>query len=63
MAIRLAAELLGRIATIEERELDLGRAAFETWCQALAADPDYVPALNNLAVLLRGRGGHPRAHQ
>ena len=34
-----AAELLGRIGTIEERELDLGRAAFDTWGQALAADP------------------------
>ncbi len=34
-----AAELLGRVATIEERELDLGRAAFDTWTHALAADP------------------------
>jgi tetratricopeptide (TPR) repeat protein len=34
-----AAQLLGRVAGIEERELDLGRAAFDTWAQALAADP------------------------
>ncbi len=32
-------ELLARIATIEETHLENGRQAFETWGQALAADP------------------------
>jgi len=46
-----AAELLGRIAAIEEDELNLGRAAFDTWVQALAADPFDEPARTALLRL------------
>jgi tetratricopeptide (TPR) repeat protein len=54
-----AAALLGRIAGLEERELDHGKAAFETWAQALSADPG-APAPSQ--ALLRLAATYDRWH-
>ena len=54
-----AAHLLGRIAHVEERELELGRSAFETWAQALAADP---AAPEPQAAILRLAATYDRWH-
>lgn len=54
-----AAALLGRIAQLEERELDLGKTAFDTWSQALAADP---AAAAPTAALLRLAATYDRWH-
>ncbi|MEZ4402162.1 MAG: tetratricopeptide repeat protein [Kofleriaceae bacterium] len=54
-----AAHLLARAATIEERELEVGRAAFDTWAQALAADPG---APDPRAAILRLAATYDRWH-
>ncbi|MBK9031624.1 MAG: tetratricopeptide repeat protein [Myxococcales bacterium] len=54
-----AAQLLGRVAVIEERELDLGKAAFDTWTQALTADPSAPEAQ---AAILRLAATFDRWH-
>ena len=49
-----AVELLARIADLEEVQLENGRQAFDTWVQAMLADPsDERPraALPRLAAL------------
>lgn len=52
-----AVELLARIATIEENQLENGRQAFDTWVQALHADPsDERPR----AALVRLAGAQDR---